>query len=112
MTMQKFLVRPAIVHVSDAVRISGQYHSFTCPRDEARVLTQRGHAGGGVKVRRKKAGVAIAAALGCAVLAAGCGSSSSSGGGSGSTDWSKATSAAGGGMAALVKAAEKEGSLT
>jgi hypothetical protein len=70
MTMQKFLVRPAIVHVSDAVRISGQYHSFTFPRNDARVLTQRGHAGGGVKVRRKKAGVAIAAALGCAVLAA------------------------------------------
>jgi hypothetical protein len=112
MTMQKFLARPAIVHVSDAVRISCQYHSFTFPRDDARVLAQRGHAGGGVKVRRKKAGVAIAAALGCAVLAAGCGSSSSSGGGSSSTDWSKATStAAGGGMAALVKAAEKEGQL-
>jgi putative spermidine/putrescine transport system substrate-binding protein len=68
---------------------------------------------GGVKVRRKKAGAAIAAALGCAVLAAGCGSSSSSGGaGSSSTNWSTVTSAAaGGGMSALVKAAEKEGQL-
>jgi putative spermidine/putrescine transport system substrate-binding protein len=46
------------------------------------------------------------------MLAAGCGSSSSSGGATTSTDWAKATSAAaGGGMAALVKAAEKEGQL-
>jgi putative spermidine/putrescine transport system substrate-binding protein len=70
---------------------------------------------GGGKVRRKTTGVAIAAALGCAVLAAGCssnGSSDSSSSGSSSVNWSKATSAAaGGGMAALIKAAEKEGQL-
>src|SRR5580658_8826584 len=69
---------------------------------------------GGGKVQINKTGVAIAAALGCVMLAAGCGSSSSSSGGSasGSTNWATATSAAaGGGMAALVTAAEKEGHL-
>ena len=67
---------------------------------------------GGGKVQRKKTGAAIAALLGSVVLAAGCSSSSSSGGSTASTDWSKAgTAAAGGGMAALVKAAEKEGQL-
>ena len=63
---------------------------------------------------RKRIGAAVAAVIGIAVLAAGCGSSgsSSSSGTASSTDWSKATSAAaGGGMAALVKAAEKEGQL-
>jgi len=64
-------------------------------------------------VLRKRTGAAVAAVIGIAVLAAGCGSSgTSTGGTASSTDWSKATSAAaGGGMAALVKAAEKEGQL-
>src|SRR5580693_9697805 len=69
---------------------------------------------GGGKVQINKTGVAIAAALGCVMLAAGCGSSSSSSGGSasGSTNWATATSAAaGGGMAGLVAAAKKEGKL-
>jgi putative spermidine/putrescine transport system substrate-binding protein len=69
---------------------------------------------GGGKVQINKTGVAALAALGCVMLAAGCGSSSSSSGGSasGSTNWATATSAAaGGGMAALVTAAEKEGHL-
>jgi putative spermidine/putrescine transport system substrate-binding protein len=63
-------------------------------------------------VRRTKTGAVVAVILGSVMLAAGCGSSSSSGGATASTDWAKATSAAaGGGMAALVKAAEKEGQL-
>jgi putative spermidine/putrescine transport system substrate-binding protein len=63
-------------------------------------------------VLRTKTGAVIAVVLGSVVLAAGCGSSSSSGGTTASTDWAKATSAAAGGdMAALVKAAEKEGQL-
>ena len=64
-------------------------------------------------MRIKKTGVAIAAVLGTVVLAAGCSSGGNSSGSSGSsTDWSKATTvAAGGGMSALVKAAEKEGQL-
>ena len=68
---------------------------------------------GGGKVRRKKTGAAIAVLIGSVVLAAGCSSSSSSSSGStASTDWAKADSvAAGGGMAALVTAAEKEGQL-
>jgi len=67
---------------------------------------------GGETVRTKKTSIAIAAVLGTVVLAAGCSSSNSSGSSGSSTDWSKATSVtAGGGMAALVKAAEKEGQL-
>jgi putative spermidine/putrescine transport system substrate-binding protein len=63
-------------------------------------------------VRRTKTGAVVAVILGSVMLAGGCGSSSSSGGATASTDWAKATSAAaGGGMAALVKAAEKEGQL-
>ena len=56
---------------------------------------------------------AIAAALGTAILAAGCGTSSSGSSGSSSgTNFAKVTSAAqGGGMAALIKAAKAEGTL-
>src|ERR1700683_5853945 len=67
---------------------------------------------GGGKVRIKKTGVAAAAALGCVMLAAGCGSSGSSSTASKSANWATAASAsAGGGMSALVAAAEKEGQL-
>jgi putative spermidine/putrescine transport system substrate-binding protein len=68
---------------------------------------------GGEKVRTKKTGVAIAAVIGTVALVAGCSSSSNSPSSSGSkTNWSTATTAAaGGGMAALIKAAEKEGQL-
>src|ERR1700729_4500710 len=67
---------------------------------------------GGGKVRIKKTGVAAAAALGCVMLAAGCGSGGSSSTASKSTNWATASSvAAGGGMSALAKAAEKEGRL-
>jgi putative spermidine/putrescine transport system substrate-binding protein len=66
-------------------------------------------------VRKSKAIAAIVAAASTAVFAAGCGSSSSnSGGGSSSVDWSKVTTLTASGttsMAALVKAAEKEGQL-
>jgi putative spermidine/putrescine transport system substrate-binding protein len=66
-------------------------------------------------VHNKMKLAACAAAAGSVLLAAGCGSSggSSAGGGSGkSADWAKVTSAsAGGGMAALVKAAKAEGQL-
>jgi putative spermidine/putrescine transport system substrate-binding protein len=66
-------------------------------------------------VQRSKAIIAIAAA-GTALLAAACGSSSpsSSGGGGGSVNWSTVTHLTATGdtdMAALVKAAEKEGVL-
>ncbi len=61
----------------------------------------------------KRTGVAIAAALGSVVLAAGCGSSSSSSSNSNSSvDASTASSlAAFGGMSGLVKAAKAEGQL-
>ena len=61
----------------------------------------------------KRTGVAIAAALGSVVLAAGCGSSSSSSSSSkSSVDAATATSlAAFGGMSGLVKAAKAEGHL-
>ncbi len=65
-------------------------------------------------MRNSKAFAAILAAASTAVFAAGCGSSSSSTGGSSSADWSKVSSLTSGGstdMAALVKAAEKEGQL-
>jgi putative spermidine/putrescine transport system substrate-binding protein len=53
-----------------------------------------------------------AAAIGTVVLAAGCSSGSSSGSSGSSASWPTATSAAaGGGMSALIKAAEKEGQL-
>src|ERR1700683_5089006 len=66
----------------------------------------------GGKLLTKKTGVAVAAALGCVMLAAGCGSSSSGSSSSKSANWATVTSvAAGGGMSALVKAAEKEGHL-
>src|SRR6202167_3192202 len=66
----------------------------------------------GGKVLTKKTGVAVAAALGCVMLAAGCGSSSSGSSSSKSANWATVTSvAAGGGMSALVTAAEKEGHL-
>jgi putative spermidine/putrescine transport system substrate-binding protein len=71
---------------------------------------------GETTVRKRKRTLAVAAIIGSAVLAvSGCGSSgsSSSSGGTGTSgNWSKADSAAaGGGMAALIKAAEKEGQL-
>ena len=69
-------------------------------------------------LRATKAIVAAGAAIGAVLLAAGCSSSSSSGtaatGGSSSSsvNWATETSAqAGGGMSALVAAAEKEGQL-
>jgi putative spermidine/putrescine transport system substrate-binding protein len=65
-------------------------------------------------VRNSKAIAAIVAAASTAVFAAACGSSSSSGGSSSSADWSKVTTLTSSGdttMAALVKAAEKEGQL-
>jgi putative spermidine/putrescine transport system substrate-binding protein len=61
-------------------------------------------------LRNYRASVAIAAALGSVILAAGCGSSSPPS--SSGAKWSTATSAsAGGGMAALIKAAKAEGHL-
>src|ERR1700728_4281141 len=69
------------------------------------------HVRGG-KVRIKKTGVAAVAALGCVALAAGCSSGGSSSTASKSANWATASSvSAGGGMSALVKAAEKEGRL-
>jgi putative spermidine/putrescine transport system substrate-binding protein len=63
-------------------------------------------------VRNSKKIAACAVALGSLVLTAGCGSSSSGGSASGGAKWATATSAsAGGGMAALVKAAKAEGQL-
>jgi putative spermidine/putrescine transport system substrate-binding protein len=65
-------------------------------------------------VRNSKAIAAIVAAASTAVFAAACGSSSSGGGSSASVDWSKVTTLTSTGsttMAALVKAAEKEGQL-
>jgi putative spermidine/putrescine transport system substrate-binding protein len=63
-------------------------------------------------VRKSSRIVACAAALGSLILAAGCGSSSSGGSNSSSGNWPKAASAkAGGGMAALIKAAKAEGHL-
>jgi putative spermidine/putrescine transport system substrate-binding protein len=63
-------------------------------------------------VRNSKKIAACAVALGSLVLTAGCGSSSSGGSASGGAKWATATSAsAGGGMAALVKAAKAEGHL-
>jgi len=63
-------------------------------------------------VRKSSRIVACAAALGSLILAAGCGSSSSGGSNSSSGNWAKAASAkAGGGMAALIKAARAEGHL-
>src|SRR5271170_358818 len=69
------------------------------------------HVRGG-KVRIKKTGVAAVAALGCVALAAGCSSSGTSSTAGKTTNWATATTAAaGGGMSALVTAAEKEGHL-
>jgi putative spermidine/putrescine transport system substrate-binding protein len=69
-------------------------------------------------LRATKAIVAAGAVIGAVLLAAGCSSGSStasgsgSGSGSSSVNWATATSAqAGGGMSALVAAAEKEGQL-
>jgi putative spermidine/putrescine transport system substrate-binding protein len=67
-------------------------------------------------LRATKAIVAAGAAIGAVLLAAGCSSSpstaSSGSSGSGSVNWATATSSqAGGGMSALVAAAEKEGHL-
>ena len=63
-------------------------------------------------MRNSKKIAACAVALGSLVLTAGCGSSSSGGSASGGAKWATATSAtAGGGMAALVKAAKAEGHL-
>jgi len=64
-------------------------------------------------VRKKKTGIAIAAAIGSLMLAAaGCGSSGSSSSSSGGVDAAKATSAESfGGMSGLVKAAKAEGHL-
>jgi len=70
---------------------------------------------GEVNVRNSKAIAAIVAAASTAVFAAACGNSSSSGGSSSSSvNWSKVTTLTASGptsMAALVKAAEKEGQL-
>jgi putative spermidine/putrescine transport system substrate-binding protein len=62
---------------------------------------------------KSKAIIAILASSAAVVLAAGCGSSNG-GGGAGSVNWSKVTHLSASGstsMAALVKAAEKEGTL-
>jgi putative spermidine/putrescine transport system substrate-binding protein len=69
---------------------------------------------GEVNVRNRKAIAAIVAAAATVVFAAACGSSGSSSGGSSSVNWSKVTTLTASGptsMAALVKAAEKEGQL-
>ncbi len=65
-------------------------------------------------MRNSKAIAAIVAVAGTAVFAAGCGSSSSGGSSTSSVNWSKVTTLTSTGdttMAALVKAAEKEGQL-
>jgi putative spermidine/putrescine transport system substrate-binding protein len=88
---------------------------FMQRRDDARVLTPTGHAGRRGSMHRNKATFAVAAvALSGALAAAGCSSSSGTSASTtaSKTNWATVTSvAAGGGMAALVKAAEKEGQL-